>query len=199
MANVRVLVIGDNNLFGPWVQKGDVFSVVPAGVDWGNLEVAPKWIRMTIKNVQGTQQEAEDTIRGYLERWRQGFLAQELEGAAAGLQRYRVAVHPDIGAALPGAIELEIRNAVLSACGVGVGAIVNQQPGSHFTYDCPPLPELAVIYDAIDQALGAIRRYRFSAADVDNALNGVPDGQPAEVEVTAAWVRNNVLDKLRGG
>lgn len=199
MADVKILVIGQSNLFERGVQKGDVFEVVPSDFDWGAQTVAPKWIRMTIKNVPGTQQEAEDLLRGYMTRWRQGFFVSEEAGATFPLQRYQVAVHPDIGAALPAAMELEFRNAVLQACGVGVDAIVEQQPGSHFIFDAPELPELSIIEDAIDGTLESLRRYRFDPVDVDNLLAGVPDGQPATANPTWSWVRNNVLDKLKGG
>lgn len=195
MADVKVLVIGDNSFSGG-IQKGDVWEVVPSVSDWGNATVAPKWVRLTITNVPGTQENAENTVRQYLTSWREGFTYSEVAGATGGQQRYRVEVTPEIGAALPQSIEIAIRDAILARFD---GTLANQQASSHFEFDTYPGLPLDEIAFEVSQVTGGLRRYRFSDALVDNALAGVPDGQPAEETATAQFVNNNIIDKLAAG
>jgi hypothetical protein len=195
MADVRVLVIGADRNNWRKGEKGDVWEVVQSGVDWGNKTTAPEWVRLTITGVPGTQEEAEERIRGYLTDWRRGFILSEVAGATGNLQRYRVEVVEELGEALPANIEIAIRNHILGRFN---GNLVAQQASVFFEFDSyPGLPLDEVSYE-ISQVTGGLRRYRFADAVVDNALNGVTPGQPAEESATFVWVSSNIIDKLRG-
>ena len=194
--DVKVLVIADHSFSGG-IQKGDVLEVVPSNFDWGLQTTAPRFVRLTITNVPGdTQQAAEDTIRQYLDSWRNGFTYTEETGAAPDAQRYRVQVDPDIGMSLPTPLQTEIRDAVLTEF---TGVLVEQTPGSHFLFDANPGIPLDEIAITVDTVTGSRRRYRFDPNVIDSAMVNVQPGEPAYFSRTASWVVNNVRDKLKGG
>lgn len=189
MADVKVLIAGSDNL--SLAEKGDVVEVVPSVSDWGSGTVTPDWVRLVITNVPGTQQEAEDLIRSYLQAWEKEFTISDVSGADAGEQRYRVEASPEIANDFDLSTKLEIRDTILTRFD---GTIVNQS-GAHFEFDSYsgiPLDEIAFEINQLHY-----RRFRFSDALVDQALSTVNPGEPVEFIRTRAWVLDNIIDKLK--
>lgn len=189
MANVKVLIAGSDNLGN--AEKGDVVEVVPSVSDWGNATVTPDWVRLIITGVPGTQQQAEDMVRGYLQAWEKEFEYSEVEGASGGQQRYRVEASAEIANDIDLSNKQQIRDNILARFD---GALANQS-GTHFefdTYPGLPLDEIAFVINQI-----AFRRFKFPEALVDQALASVEAGQPAEFTRTVTFVQNNIIDKLK--
>jgi len=185
MTDVKVLIAGSNNLGN--AEKGDVVEVVPSISDWGSATVTPDWIRLVITNVPGsTQQEAEDRMRVYLQAWEKEFSFSEVSS-----QRYRVEASSEIANDFDLAEKLEIRDRILTRFG---GTLANQSK-THFEFDSVHVPELEEIAFEIKQI--AYRRFRFTNALVDTALDSVSPGEPVEFIRTRQWVQNNIIDKLR--
>lgn len=189
MATVKVLLAGSDNFHT--ATKGDVIEVVPSVSDWGNATVTPDWVRLNITDVPGTQQQAEDTVRAYLQSWQGAFEYTEVPGAANGQQRYRVEASPEIANDFDLSGKLEIRDRILTRFN---GTLANQS-ATHFefdTYPGLPLDEMAFEISQI-----AYRRFRFPENMVNNAVALVSSGQPVTVNRTRTFVLNNIIDKMR--
>lgn len=189
MANVKVLIAGSNNLGN--AEKGDVVEVVPSVSDWGSATVTPDWVRLTITGVPGTQQQAEDMVRGYLQAWEKEFEYSEVAGATGGQQRYRVQASAEIANDIDLSNKQQIRDDILARFD---GTLVNQS-GTHFEFDTYPGLPLDEIAFVINQF--AFRRFKFPEALVNQALASVQEGQPAEFSRTVSFVNNNIIDKLK--
>jgi len=188
--DVKILIAGSNNLSS--AEKGDVVEVVPSVSDWGSGTVTPDWVRLIITNVPGaSQQEAENSIREYLQAWEKEFIYNEVAGADAGEQRYRVEASPEIAGDFDLATKIEIRDNILARFD---GTLANQSQ-THFEFDTYPGLPLDEIAFEINQI--AYRRFCFSEAMVDDALASVNPGEPVEFSRKKSWVNSNIIDKLK--
>jgi len=190
MADVKLLIAGNNT--HDIVQKGDVIEVIPIESDWGSKTVTPDWIRLTITNVPGAQKNAEDRLREYLVDWRGAFTYTKVDGAASGLQRYRVEVDSELADSFDMYAKRFIRDTYLESFN---GTIANQS-AVHIEFDSEDtdfeLEELSNVMAWI-----GFRRFRFPDDLVDQALLSVVSGEPAEFSRTFNWAKQNVIDKVR--
>jgi hypothetical protein len=188
MATVKVLIAAsDFNL----CSKGDVVEVVSAEQDWGSATVLPKWIRLTITNVPGSQVNAENNLREYIRDWKKGFEYSKITGASTGVQRYRVTVVPNLLANFDLETKKDLRDKIISEFN---GSLVNQSQTS-FEFDGEPELEIEEIGNVI--SLESFRRFRFSDTMINQAIAASQPGDSVEFERTFSWVKANVIDKLR--
>lgn len=189
---VKVLVAGDPP--PALAEKGDVIEVVPSTSDWGSKTTAPNWIRLNVTGVSSdgdTQQGAEDRIRGYLSMWESGFSIADVEGAAEGLQRYRIEAMPELANDLSQEVKLQLRDAIVAR----MGGTVADQGGTFVEIDAAP----GWPHDEIMEEIRKLkfRRFNFAAALVDNALSGATEGEPLEFTRTFSQVQSLINDKLK--
>jgi hypothetical protein len=188
--NVKVLVAGSNNLGN--AEKGDVIEVVPSVSDWGSATVTPDWLRLTITNVPGvTQQLAEDKVRAYLQAWEGEFIYSIVLGAPDGQWRYRIEASAEIANDFDLNTKLEIRDRILARFN---GTPVDQS-SSHMEFDAYPGIPMDEIAFEINQI--SYRRFRFSEKLVNQALDSVNPGEPAEFSRNMNYVQSNIVDKLK--
>lgn len=195
MPDVKMSVIGTSR--GAWKKgkKGDLWSFVTAGGDFGTKEVAPGWLQLTLTGVPGaSESDAIANMQQWLVTYATAFDYSEVAGADPGEQRYRVEVKSEIGS-ISTVIFNQIRNGVCDRFAM-TGTYTNQQPGVYFEFDSfldLPLDEIEF---EVTQASQQSRRYQLSDSYVDNVIGDVEAGQPAADTQTHTWFTSNVVDKL---
>jgi hypothetical protein len=184
MSDVRVLIAAQT--FGSSAVGGDIIEVVRDGFDWGNLTVAPNWIRMTIVNVPGTQEESENLVAEWLGNFRDAFVYEEFEPG-----QYRLSAHPSLAANFRrDGLDL-IRDQVLA---VYNGTLIDQRPTS-LEFSAEPRQEVSLMRDIV--ASQSFRRFRLSESMLTAALKNAEVNLPIYFSRPWNQVSSNVVDKLR--
>lgn len=189
MADVKVLLAANAD-FGI-ADFGDVVEVVSSEQDWGNLTVAPDWIRLTIERVPGSQEEAEDLVREYLSSWEDAFDYESVPGAPEGSQRYRISIKSDHSDKFDMRNHPNLGNEMIGVFG---GVPANTAQG-YLEFDAEenlPIVEIKNV-----TAWATFRRYRLPNSFVTSAMAGSTEGLPVEITRQWAWVKNNISDKVK--
>jgi hypothetical protein len=167
-------------------QIGEVVDTKPDGHIWGTREQPPNYVHLTVTGA------TRDQVRRYIDGWNIRFQHDILAETAVGY-RIRVSVDPAaISASDVGSSELKLEMQTWVAD--SYGALVTAFTPDSMTVDVPKPADLAKLKsdfaDVFDDVL-AIRRYRFSEADVNTAL-----GNGGKITLTKAQALARVIDKL---
>jgi len=189
MSDVKILIAGTDAL--GTAKKGDVIDVVGSASDWGSRTVTPNWIRLIITGIPGSQEVAENLVRGYLTSWKDKFLYRTVSGAIVGKQRYRIEISSDVVGSFDMSTKKEIREKFLEEFD---GVLVNQSK-NHIEFDS--YPEIPIEAAKLLMSSIAYRRFCFPQYLVDAVLAGAVSGQPVLYYRTISWVRDNIIDKLK--